>query len=136
VQGGCPSCWSSITTRHPSTHPSLKSSTLPYPEDRQRHPKTHPGQRMKGKQREMSICSLAGGRSWSAWLRGCKQVQDLQLLFEASPGSLAVAQKQLPGCSWRQGPVAEGCTARTANPLVSPAAFLQNLVGLGVQLTC
>lgn len=91
---------------------------------------------MKAKQREMSICSLAGGRSWRAWLGGRKQVQDLQLLFGASPGNLAVAQKQLPGCGWRQGPTAEVCSARTANTLVSPAAFLQNLAGLGVQLTC
>lgn len=62
--------------------------------------------------------------------------QDLQLLFGASPGSVAVAQKELPGCGRRQGPAAEVCSACTANPCVSLAAFLQNLADLGVQLTC
>lgn len=84
----------------------------------------------------MSICSHAGGRSWRAWLEGCKQVQDLQLLFGASPGSLAVAQKELCGCGQRQSPTVEVYSAHRASLCLSLDAFLQNLADLGVQLTC
>lgn len=91
---------------------------------------------MEAEQREILICSYTIGRSWRAWLEGCKQAQDLQLLSGASLGSLALAQKELCGCGQGQGPMVEVYSAHRASLCLSLDALLQNLADLGLQLTC